>query len=224
MICMRLCALHTIHYAVFNTLETKLPNAYHCTLPSTLWSTLLVALDCTLPACLTYAPSMFDLCSQVHLQASFQRHCRACPLGRSQSHSMVHSQPAWLYAPKQALKTLPGTPPSTLPSTPACTLPCTPPSTLPRTPPSTLPSTPPSMLPSTPPSMLQSTQQSILSWMLRIALDGTLPACLTVHSQLHSQDAFNCTRWHIPSLLHCMFPRTHSRRSQSHMMAHSQPA
>ena len=34
----------------------KLPNALHCTLPSTLCSTLLIALDCTLPACLTYAP------------------------------------------------------------------------------------------------------------------------------------------------------------------------
>jgi len=31
----------------------KLPNALDCTLPSTLWSTLLIALDCTLPGCVT---------------------------------------------------------------------------------------------------------------------------------------------------------------------------
>ena len=49
---------------------------------------------------------------------------------------------------------------------------------------------------------------------LPIALDGTLPACCTVHSQVSSQDALNhtpehalkytlnYTRWHTPSLLH----------------------
>jgi hypothetical protein len=60
----------------------------------------------------------------------------------------------------------------------------------------------------------------MLSRTLSIALDGTLPACLTVRSQVSSQDALkhtpkhtlqytpNCTRWHTPSLL--------DTRSQAH--------
>jgi len=107
---MRLCALDTIHHAAFNKLETKLPNALLCTLPSMLWSTLLIALDCTLPACLTYTlktlPSTLWVRSQVHLQVRSPVHSRACSEGGSQLHSMAHSQAAWLYAPKQALKTL----------------------------------------------------------------------------------------------------------------------
>jgi hypothetical protein len=60
---MRFCALDTIHHTAYNKLESKLPDALHCTLPST----LLIALDGTLPACLTV---------------------------RSQLLSMAHSQPA----------------------------------------------------------------------------------------------------------------------------------
>ena len=75
---MRLCALDTIHHGAFNKLETKMPNALHCMLPSRLQDapkytlstlpstppstfsipgmhsrTLPIALDGTLPACLT---------------------------------------------------------------------------------------------------------------------------------------------------------------------------
>jgi hypothetical protein len=55
---MRLCALDTIHHAVFNTLETERPDALLCTLSSMLESTLLIALDCALSACLTYPLKM----------------------------------------------------------------------------------------------------------------------------------------------------------------------
>jgi len=67
-----------------------------------------------------------------------------------------------------------------------------------------------------------------LSRTLPIALDGTLPAYLTVHSEVSSQDALkhipehalkytpNCTRLHTPSLLDYMSPSTLSRRSQVH--------
>jgi hypothetical protein len=60
----------------------------------------------------------------------------------------------------------------------------------------------------------------MLSRTLLIALDGTLSACVTIHSQVSSQDplkhtpenalkdAPNCTRWHTPSLLDCMLPNT----------------
>jgi len=61
---------------------TKLPNPLHCTIPCMLWSTHLIVLDCTLPASMT-------VCSPLFL--------------------MAHSHPAWLYAPKQALKMLPST-------------------------------------------------------------------------------------------------------------------
>jgi len=140
-------------------LESKLPDALHCTLPSTLWSTLLIALDCTLPACtirsqlLSMAhsqpawltlPSKLSRRSQVHLRVRTQvhlrvalkytlnctrwhtpslldytfssklsrrsqAHSRASSQVHSQFHLMTHSQPAWLYAPKSALKTLPQT-------------------------------------------------------------------------------------------------------------------
>jgi len=70
MICMQLYELDTIHHAAFNKLGTKLPNALHCTLPSTLWSTLLIELDCTLPVCSQPAwltlPSKLSRRSQVH--------------------------------------------------------------------------------------------------------------------------------------------------------------
>jgi len=58
---------------------------------------------------------------------------------------------------------------------------------------------------------------------LTLALDGTQPACLTVHSQTSAQEAlkhtpeqalkyaFNCTRWYTPSLLGSSLPSTLSR-------------
>jgi len=85
--------------------------------------------------------------------------------------------------------------------------------------------------PSTPPSTLP----GILSRTLPIALDDTLPACLTILSQVSSQDspmytckyvlkytpelalqdAPNCTRWHTPCLLDCTLPSILSRCSQN---------
>jgi len=109
----------------------------------------------------------------------------ACSQGPSHLHSMAHSQPAWLYTLKPALKKLS----STLP----------------------------------------------------IALDDTLPACLTVRSQVSCQDApkyteyvlkytpghapkeaHTCTRWHTASLLDCTLPNQRSRSSQVHSWASSQ--
>jgi hypothetical protein len=72
---MRLCALDTIHHAVYNKLETKPPNALHSTLRSMLRSTDCTRLhtpsllDCTLP-------SKFSRHSQVHLRVRSQVHLR----------------------------------------------------------------------------------------------------------------------------------------------------
>jgi len=58
---------------------------------------------------------------------------------------------------------------------------------------------------------------------LTLALDGTQPACLTVHSQTSAQEALkhtpehalkyasNCTRWYTPSLFGSTLPSTLSR-------------
>jgi len=74
----------------------------------------------------------------------------------------------------------------------------------------------------------------MLSRTLPIALDGTLPACWTIRSQVSSQNALkhtaeyalkytpNCTRWHTPSLLDCTLPSMLSRRSQANSRARSQ--
>ena len=55
---------------------------------------------------------------------------------------------------------------------------------------------------------------------LTLALDGTQPACLTVHSQTSAQEALkhtpeqalkytsNCTRWYTPSLVGSTLPST----------------
>jgi len=68
----------------------------------------------------------------------------------------------------------------------------------------------------------------MLSRTLSVALDGTLPACLTERSQLSSQDDLkhtlehalkftpNCTRWHTSSLLDYMLPSQLTRCSQVH--------
>jgi len=77
---------------------------------------------------------------------------------------------------------------------------------------------------------------STLSRTLPIALDGTLLACMTLHSQVSSQDgvkhtpgcalndAPNCTRWHTSSLLHLCSQVSSQWCSQLHTMAHSLPA
>jgi len=64
-----------------------------------------------------------------------------------------------------------------------------------------------SMVPSTPPSMFSSTLMGMLPRTLTLALDGTQPACLTVHSHTSAQEALkhtpkhtlkyasNCSRW-----------------------------
>ena len=77
--------------------------------------------------------------------------------------------------------------------------------------------------PSTPPSTFSSTLSRMLSRTLRIALDDTLSACLTIRSQVRSQDALkhtpekalkctpNCARWHTRSLLGSTLPSTLSR-------------
>jgi len=73
------------------------------------------------------------------------------------------------------------------------------------------------MLPSTPPSTFSGTLPGMLTKTLPIAPDGTLTACLTVCSEVCSQDALkhtsNCTRWHIPSLLHYTLPSKLSRHA-----------
>jgi len=73
------------------------------------------------------------------------------------------------------------------------------------------------------------TLPSTLSSTLPIALDATLAACLTVRSQVCSQDAVNltpkhplkyipnCTRWHPPSLHGCKLAITLSKHSQEHI-------
>jgi len=125
---MRFGALDTIHHTAYNKLESKLPDALHYTLPST----LLIALNGTLPACLTYAlkkalktlPStlpgilsrtlpivldgtLLDCTIRIALDSTLP----ACLTVRSQLHLMKHSQPAWLYTPQYDLTTLPSTPP-----------------------------------------------------------------------------------------------------------------
>ena len=165
----------------------KLPNALHCTLPSTLWINLLIALDWTLPACLTYAPSYalktlpstLRVRSLVHLQVRSEVHSQACFQGRSRLHSMVHSQPAWLYTPKLALKKLA----STLPST----------------------------LSSTRPIALDNTLPAPAYLTIRYQMSSQdAPKCteyVLEYTPGHApKDAPTCTRWHTASLLACTLP------------------
>jgi len=129
-----------------------LPIALDGTLPASLTERFLVSSEDALNYTRWHTPGLLDCTLPIKLS----RH--------SQLHSMVHSWPAWLYAPKWALRTLP------------------------------------------------------------IALDGTLSACLTVHSQLSFQDALNCTRWYTPIQLDCMLPCELSRRIELDLMAHCWPA
>jgi len=79
----------------FNCTRWHTPSLLDCTLPSTLPGmlsrTLPIALDGTLPASLTVR-------SEVSSQDAL-KHTSEHALN-SQLHSMTHSQPAWLYAPK----------------------------------------------------------------------------------------------------------------------------
>jgi len=79
------------------------------------------------------------------------------------------------------------------------------------------------------PDQLHSMLPCMLSTILLIALDGTLAACLNVHSQVSSEDPLNhtpkhplkyipnCTRWHPPSLLDCTLPSMLSRNTQEQL-------
>jgi len=74
----------------------------------------------------------------------------------------------------------------------------------------------------------------MLSSTLPIALDGTLPACLTIRSQVSSHDSLNhtpehalkytpnCTRWHAPSVLDYTLPSKIWRHSQKHLRVRTQ--
>jgi len=206
---MQFCSLDTIHHIAYNKHESKLPDALHCTLPST----LLIALDCTLPACLTVRSQLLSI---AHSQSAWlalwsklsrhsQVHSQACSQRPFQLHSMAHSQPAWLYAPKY-------TPGHALKDAPNCTRWHT-----------------PSELDCTLPSKFSRRSQahSRAHSQLPIALDDTLPACLTLHCQVSSQDAPKYTPSTLP-ITPLSTILVHSRaccqgRSQLHSMAHSQP-
>jgi len=118
MIRMRFGALDSIHHIAYNKLESKLPDTLHCTLPST----LLIALDYTLPACLTVCSQFLSMAHSQsvwltlssELSRRYQVHSRACSQRLFQLHSIAHSQPAWLYTPKY-------TPGHALMDTPNCT-------------------------------------------------------------------------------------------------------
>jgi len=85
-----LCAGYYTSHCI--QLESKPPDALCWTLPSTLWSTLLIALDCTLLACLTILYQLLPI---------------------------EHSRPAWLILPSKPpsmfSSTLQGTLSKTLP-------------------------------------------------------------------------------------------------------------
>jgi len=73
-----------------------------------------------------------------------------------------------------------------------------------------------SILPHTSPSLFSSTLPGMVARTLPLALDGTQPACWTVHLKTSVQEAFkrtpkhsdkytpNCTRWHTPSMHDCI--------------------
>jgi hypothetical protein len=82
--------------------------------------------------------------------------------------------------------------------------------------------------------MLSITLPSTLSSTPPIALDATLPAYLTIHSQVSSQDTFNhnpehalkytpnCTQWHTLSLLDYTLPSKLSRHSRAQLRVRPQ--
>jgi len=139
-----------------------------------------------------------------NLEASCQMQFVACCHVRSEGHSWLHTiahcQPSWLYAPN----CLQWRTPSLLDLYSEVSSQDSPKFRL---------------------TTLPSTCLGMLSRTLLITLNGTLPACLTVRSQVISQDALkhtpkhaliyspNCTRWHTPSLLDYTLPSKLSRCS-----------
>jgi len=175
--------------------------------------TLPLALDGTLLAC-------FTVRSQVRLHDALKRtpghalkstpncprqHLPACLTVRSQ----VCSQDALKHTPENALNDAPNCTRWHTPSLLNCTLP----SKLSRR------------------SQAHSRACSQGHYQLH---SMTLPAWLSVRSQVSSQDVLkhtpenalkhtpNCTRWHTAGLLDCMIPSKLSRRSQAHSWARSQ--
>jgi len=126
----RCTTLHAPKYALKYALQYT-PGCTRLHTPSLLDFTLPIVHDSTLPPCVTYAlqfalrtlRSTLRVCSKVHFWARSQIHPWACSHERSQLHSMAHSQPVWLYAQTEALKTLPSkhTSEHALTYTPNCT-------------------------------------------------------------------------------------------------------
>jgi hypothetical protein len=119
MIRRRFCAPDTIHLAAYNLKACcQMHFISCCTLLSTLWSTLLIALGCTLPAC-------FTIRSQLLSMAHSQPACLMLP-SKLSSYSQVHSE----YTPKSTseyvLEYTPGRAPNCtrwhIPSLHDCTL------------------------------------------------------------------------------------------------------
>jgi len=185
-----------LYITAYNKRQSKLPDAFHCTLPST----LLIALDCTLTACFTVRS---QLLSMAHSQPAWltlssklsrrsQVHSWACSQGRSQLLSMANSNLAWQYALKTLSSTLPRTLSRTLPTALDGTLPAC----------MTVRSQVSSQeaLKHTPEHALKDTP-NCSRWHTPILLDCTLSRRSQAHSQERSQGC-----------------------SQLHSMAHSQPA
>jgi hypothetical protein len=213
------CALDAIYHTAFNLkarcqmhfiahvyLHSEVHSWFHSIAHSQ--PALLYAPNCSR----WHTPILLDLCSQVYLQVHSPEHSWACSQRRSQLHSMAHSQPVWLYAPKYAVKTLSSILPIALDDTLPVCLTIRIQGSAQDTPKNT------EYAPKYTSKSLSSTLPSTLSSTLLIALDGTLPACLTVRSQISSQNALkhtlkhvlkytsNCTGWSTPCLLDCMLP------------------
>jgi len=173
---------------------------HHCMLPSIFWSTLRIALSCTLPFCLIVRSVLLSIThtqpawlklwsmlfwrSQIHSQAYFQEY--------SQWHSMAHSQPGWLSTPKSALMVLSNIQLSRLPNPLSIELDNTFPVCLSTRSQFYSPDAQQfsaRTLPYIPPSAFGSSQPGLLSSYLAVALDRTLPACLTILFQVSAQDA-----------------------------------
>jgi len=183
---MRLWALDTRHYVVFN--ETVKCTALH-------------NLEYALQYTADYTPSLHDLRSQVSFQVtskyppsmlpSIQPHALdGTLLARVTIRSRESSHDASKYNPSTFWSTLLGILSRTLPIALEGTLPAC------WTIPSQLCSQAtswytPSTLPSTPQSPFSSTHPGMLSRTLWSTLDSTLLACLARRSQVHSQEARN---------------------------------
>jgi len=115
-------AQYTTYHAAYNNLESKLPAALFSMFPSTLWSTLQIALNCTHPASLTVHSKLLSMVhsqpawlmissklsshSQVHCEYIFNYTPQHAHTDAPNPHSMAHYQLTLLYAPKSAPKIL----------------------------------------------------------------------------------------------------------------------